>query len=96
MPGSLIWMDGWVTLIGEWDLAVVDALNSAVALSLLDAERRLQVDMSAVTFIDSSVIAALVLGDREGLDVVIRNPSRVVTRALQLTGCIDLFTVIGP
>ncbi len=75
---------------GELDLAGAPALEAAIEEGLADAERRLVVDFSALTFIDSTGIAILVaaLGDERAAGRLGFVPSTApaVTRVLRLTG----------
>lgn len=75
---------------GELDLAGAPALEAAIEEGLADAGRRLVIDFSALTFIDSTGIAILVaaLGDERAAGRLGFVPSTApaVTRVLQLTG----------
>jgi len=77
-------------LAGELDLSYVDMLWEAAAGALNAAPSRLVIDVSAVTFIDSSILGALVRINRatkeQGASFSLRQPRRVVTRLLQLSG----------
>lgn len=79
-----------VRLGGELDLAGAPALEAAIEEAMADAERRLVIDFSALTFIDSTGIAILVaaMGDERaaGRLAFVPSPAPAVTRVLKLTG----------
>ena len=85
-----------VVLSGELDLAAKAELHRC-----LDAVRppggELVVDLTDVSFIDSSGIEALCSARRrlvtQGGAVVLRNPTAIVMRALELTGVARLFRI---
>jgi anti-anti-sigma factor len=85
--------DGVVVVSGELDLFAVPALESALDASL-DGQPSLVVDMSAVTFIDSSVLAILVAShqrlatDHRRLEL--RSPSGFVERVIELAGLTEI------
>jgi anti-sigma B factor antagonist len=81
--------DSIVTASGELDMACADALRTV--LGALDG--CVIVDLSAVTFVDSTVLGVLVAQRKRvqavGGDLVIRNPHDFTRRALELTGLGD-------
>lgn len=85
VDGSLI-----VRVAGEIDFATKGALLD-VCMELLENHPRqaLMLDTSAVTFMDSQGISALVtLASAAGpTRVAVRNPSRGVRRVLEIAGC---------
>ena len=98
---ALVGADGTVTLtvVGEVDAFTAPRLRSFLARQLEGQPRELVLDLSAVEFLGSAGLAALVetrtlASDR---DVVLRliATSRAVIRPLQGTGLIDLFTITG-
>ena len=74
-----------IVLSGEIDLAVVDELRL-----LLAADGNVVVDLSAVTFIDSSGIAALLAAHRRqqtsGHSLWVQGAHGPVSRVLEITG----------
>ena len=77
--------EGVVWLSGEVDLAVVPRLLAAA--DDLHGRHELVIDLSEVTFIDSSGIRAIVqLSRKVWCPTVLRNPSRPVQRVLELVG----------
>jgi anti-anti-sigma factor len=77
--------DGVLWLSGEVDLAVVDRVLAAG--DDLRARHELLIDLSEVTFIDSSGIRAIVeLCRRVRCPTVLRNPSQSARRVLELVG----------
>jgi len=86
-----------VRLAGEIDADTGVLLQDAIAR--LDAPRHqsIELDLSAVTFMDSSGIAALVqarrVADRAGVRVVLVDPSHPVVRVLALVGLEGFFAV---
>jgi anti-sigma B factor antagonist len=85
-----------VALRGELDLA--DAASVAAALTSVAARRpEIIVDLAALTFIDSSGVAALAHARRQarqaGGNLVIAAPQQHVRRVLALTRLADAFSV---
>lgn len=78
-PGVL-----WLT--GEFDVAGIDEFQAAVD-SALNAQRELVLDLSELTFLDSTGIRAflVVTNSVEG-GVVLRKPTPSVRRVLDLVG----------
>jgi anti-sigma B factor antagonist len=80
-----------VVVAGELDVATAPALRDAL-LGLLrdDAVPDVAVDLSAVTFLDSSGLGVLLMGARRWASAqkrfVLREPSRVALRVIDLTG----------
>jgi anti-sigma B factor antagonist len=76
---------------GEIDLAATPALTQAIVGSA--SSPRINLDLSSVTFIDSSAIGALVSSGREvseaGSRLEIGPRSDTVTRVLEITGLAD-------
>jgi anti-anti-sigma factor len=75
---------------GELDLAVADSFRTALQDAVRRADRAVQVDMAAVTFIDSTALAALIDAWRQARqrDVVlcVLRPAPNVRRVLDITG----------
>lgn len=85
-------------LTGEIDLASIDALEAAIAATEQDAAGTdVVLDMSAVTFLDSSGLRVLVTAhDRlhtAARRLVIRRPPAPVLRVLEITGLLSTFVV---
>jgi anti-sigma B factor antagonist len=77
---------GVLWLAGEFDLAAVDEFSGAVD-AVLDAQRELVLDLSELTFLDSTGIRAfLVIAGQVSGGVVLRRPTRPVRRVLDLVG----------
>jgi anti-anti-sigma factor len=78
-PEGILW------LAGEFDLAAIDAFQAAVD-AVLNARRELVLDLSELTFLDSTGIRAfLVVADHVD-GVVLRRPTQAVRRVLALVG----------
>ncbi len=76
-----------LTLSGELDMSNVETFKSAVASLSAD---KVVLDMSALRFMDSAGIAAL-LQTRERIGaVVLRAPSPAVRRVIEVTGLTDV------
>jgi anti-sigma B factor antagonist len=85
-----------VNLRGEADLAVVDALLRTLAEARgMSGVHGIAVDLTSVTFIDSSGLGALIAGYRmatqDGLTFEVRNPTPAVRSLLAMTGVLRLF-----
>ncbi|MCW3818104.1 STAS domain-containing protein [Micromonospora sp. DR5-3] len=81
-------------LAGELDLSTAPELNAAIDRLAADGQRELLVDLSELTFCDSSGIAAFVRGDNraaaEGGWLRITGATGRVARVLQVTGVAEL------
>ena len=79
-----------VRLHGELDLATAPSLADVVDAALEDRPPALALDLSQLTFVDSTGINVLVdahrRAERDGCPFVLRAPRRAVLRALRLTG----------
>ena len=77
-------------LRGELDMATAVALRLALADAIDGGPSSLEVDLSELTFVDSTGIGVLVGASRRaedaGCSFVLRGPSRSVMKALHLTG----------
>ncbi len=83
---------------GELDLAARSELRAALA-DLVDGGADVTVDLSAVTFIDSTALAVLVHVHQEvaasGARLIVADPSPVVVRIMHLAGLFALLDVDG-
>jgi len=83
---------------GELDVAASSALRAALA-ELVDGGGDVTVDLSEVTFIDSTALSVLVHGHTKlasaGGRLIVTNPSRVVVRLLHLVGLFTLLDIEG-
>lgn len=87
---------GLVIVRGDVDLATAPQILG-VAEGLIDSGVDLTIDMSGVTFIDSTGLGALIkirnaLLER-GHHLIVATPSRAVERAVALAGLADVFGV---
>lgn len=83
-----------VTLEGEFDLSNISILRDELSRAIGSAKACIVVDMSDVTFIDSSGLAELVTARNalaEGRSIVIRQPRPNVKKAFDFTGLSPLF-----
>jgi anti-anti-sigma factor len=85
-----------VVVIGELDLVTSPQLKDRLA-ALIDEEPRLVLDLTGVTFFDSSalnvVIHAQRLADEHGFELGVI-PSAAVSRVIELTGVSEHLTVL--
>jgi anti-anti-sigma factor len=84
-----------VTVRGELDIASVGLLEAAIT-ELRPLQRRLRLDLSEVTFFDSSAVRALLKARRiaiedTGRTVELLATSPAVRRVLDMTGASDVF-----
>jgi anti-sigma B factor antagonist len=79
-----------VTVRGELDLVTARDLEAALDRVTAGARNTIVVDLSHVSFADSTGLSVLVKGQqaahREGLVFVVRSPQRRVRRVLELSG----------
>lgn len=95
---SIVQVDGHsnVRVTGDIDLAITtelrQRLNSVIAAGTGDVD----LDLSDVTFLDSSGLAVLLAARQELHDkhhrLTVRNPSKRVLRVLELSGTLDVLT----
>lgn len=77
---------GVLWLTGEFDIAAIDEFQATVD-AVLDAQREVVLDLSELTFLDSTGIRAfLIVAGKVGGGVVLRKPTPFVRRVLDLTG----------
>jgi anti-sigma B factor antagonist len=81
---------------GEIDMAVADGLGEAIISALKDGSPRVVVDLTEVTFLDSSGIRALLMArkvaDEHDRSLVVENPAPMVHRVLTIGGVLGLLT----
>ncbi|WP_199514602.1 STAS domain-containing protein [Nucisporomicrobium flavum] len=87
-----------VEVTGELDLATAPDLLERVRTTLAGRPDAIVLDLTGVTFCDSSGINALMdahtLADAGGATLRVANPQRITRRALEVTGVLPLLT--GP
>jgi anti-sigma B factor antagonist len=87
-----------VTLAGEFDVVSTFWLEPRLERLTRDADARaLVVDMSGITFMDSSALGLLLAIQHrlqgEGMQLLVANPSPGVRRILELTGAGDALSL---
>jgi anti-anti-sigma factor len=88
--------DGAVTLTlrGELDLASVPALEDRLAALEQSSPRRILIDLTDLTFIDSSGLRVLLLADgrarEQERELVFTESTATVRRVFEMTGALDL------
>lgn len=78
-----------VHVIGEMDIATREIFTESTQAAVAAGARSLILDLSAVTFMDSSGISALI-DSRSIAQVMLRKPSEVVERLIATTGLTDI------
>ncbi len=85
--------NGWI-VAGEIDASTAPALDDALR-TLPTGNGTVVVDVSDVTFIDSSGLRVLISlasrADDTGRSVILKQPSPTVTRLLEITGLTQMF-----
>jgi anti-sigma B factor antagonist len=86
-----------VVLIGEVDLSTSGRLRETLIAISNSGENRVVVDMSNVTFMDSTGLSALVgplkrFRTMKG-EIVLRSPAKAVQKVLEITGLTRVFTI---
>jgi anti-sigma B factor antagonist/stage II sporulation protein AA (anti-sigma F factor antagonist) len=74
---------------GELDISTVPALEAWLAQ--LDGELT-EVDLSGVTFFDSSALRTFLVARRDNARLRVINPSERVVKVLEITGMLDYLT----
>jgi anti-anti-sigma factor len=87
-----------IALTGELDVATVEAFNAAVERAVSDGVAAVVADLTQVTFIDSSGLAAM-LGalrslDHAGARLVIACANPTVLRVFEITGTEQTFEIL--
>lgn len=86
-----------VTVVGEVDTFTAPVLRSSLDSQLEQSPRELIIDLAGVQFLGSAGLAVLVETQKaaRARDVALRliATTRAVTRPLEVTGLIDLFTI---
>ena len=89
-----------LTLQGELDMATAPALGQAINRALDAQPSTLRLDLTELSFLDSTGIRVLIAGSRraggEGSSFVLQSPNRSVLKALRLTGVDRLMVIEGP
>lgn len=87
-----------VRVVGDLDVATAPELLQRLSDMLSDGIQVMTLDLSELEFVDSSGLSALVRAlecQREkGGDVVLKAPSPSTRRVLEITGLLQVFTVI--
>lgn len=82
-------------LVGELDAHTCDAVGEQVVSAVADGARDVVVDLSGVSFLDSSGLRVLVRTRQEVLErggrLRLRGATDVVERVLQITGLAETF-----
>jgi len=85
-----------VSVRGEIDAATCDELASALTAATR-SETGLEIDVSGVTFIDSSGLRTLVLAQQhlgDARKLVVRGPDATFKRLLGITGLDEVFLIV--
>ncbi|MCV2487946.1 STAS domain-containing protein [Geodermatophilus sp. YIM 151500] len=87
-----------VTVVGEVDTFTAPVLRTSLDTQLEQQPRELVIDLSGVQFLGSAGLAVLVETQKaaRARDIGLRliATTRAVTRPLEVTGLIDLFTIV--
>jgi anti-anti-sigma factor len=78
-----------VRIVGDLDVSNVDRLRAALD-AIDDPLATIVVDLSALSFMDSSGLGALLERHRRGASITLRNPSTIVRRVVTATGLDDV------
>jgi anti-anti-sigma factor len=75
-----------IWLSGELDITNIGLVRTAIDTVFDSHPDRVVLDVSGVTFTDSSGIALLALMTRKAREVQVRSPTPIVRRLIELTG----------
>ncbi|HJQ43234.1 MAG TPA: STAS domain-containing protein [Jatrophihabitantaceae bacterium] len=84
--------DGEVVLhiAGEVDISSISALREAINRAIELAPRRLVLELSGLTFMDSSGIAVILTAAEQIGAVELHNPTEIIRRLITLSGLADV------
>lgn len=86
-------------LSGDVDLATAPDLLACVLPAISEQTTRVVVDLSAVTFCDSSGIAAFVeiqeKAQRRAGEMVLQDPTKAIRRVFDIVGLADAIPIVG-
>jgi anti-anti-sigma factor len=82
-----------IMLTGEVDMSNVVAIEAELGALLSGTPERVVIDVSSLTFIDSSGIAVLIRAAERSTRFALRNPSTIVKRIIQATGLSEVLPV---
>lgn len=89
-----------IHLDGDLDMKAEERAVAEIEAAIEGARGDVVVDLSAVPFLDSSGVRALLRGreaaQRRGLRLCVRNPQRIVEEVLRITGVAALLGLPGP
>ncbi|MCU1504653.1 MAG: anti-sigma-factor antagonist [Ilumatobacteraceae bacterium] len=89
--------DGVIVAVGDIDVAGGPLVDAAILEG--ESEQPVIIDLTEVTFIDSSGLRSLLSASRRagerGTEVVLRSPSAAVRRLLEITGTEGQFRIEG-
>ena len=87
-----------LSLQGELDLASSVSLQQTLLEAETSGVRRLVVDLSELTFMDSTGLQTLIMAHNRasaaGRQLVLRRGPRAVQRVFEVTGTLDVFTYL--
>lgn len=86
-----------VTVLGEIDMATGPLLSECLAAAIPDATRRLVIDLSGTTFIDSTGLALFVRAQQQlrhrGAELILRAPQAAARQVLAISGLDTVMTI---
>jgi len=87
-----------VSIAGELDMADADKVAKMLVEAADGTTPAIRIDLSALTFADSSAVKAIVLGaqaaKRRGVAYELVNPNRRILRLLEVTGLAGALNVV--
>jgi anti-sigma B factor antagonist len=82
-----------VVLSGELDSSSAGSLQERMASIPPQPVQRLIFDLAGLRFMDSAGIAVLLGAAEKASSVLLRKPSPIIRRVLEITGLFDVFTI---
>ncbi|MFI5761929.1 STAS domain-containing protein [Streptomyces sp. NPDC051563] len=84
-----------ITCAGEFDQDTLEPLRQAIAEALADPVRTIVLDVSAITFADSSMLNELIRLRHAGRPLVLAGPlNPQMARLFELTSTYQIFTIV--
>lgn len=83
------------TISGQFDLSTEQIVRDRLRPAITAATTKLILDVSELTFMDSSGLAVLLMTAREVPAIELRNPSEIIRRLITIAGLAETLPVVA-